>query len=200
MLLADIYRKGSYQNNLTLPARNTNYIWFNENVKNEFTSVSWNKITTDSLDGLPWLIGSGWEEDYKCSAGITESLRIEGGMSSVHFFITKTAGMVKTPLHITSSVELKKLINPIDSTAKAVSLIALTQRDLARNDYKLVGYVAPFSEDYLVQSVRLNTFGCRNHRPQQVIFLVSRSGDIQKAAEEMLSPEPNGLGPYTCVD
>jgi hypothetical protein len=157
------------------------------------SQTAWTRINWDRLAGIESSLRAEEKFSEGCSShGI--GIRIEGGFCNQSVWIEIGAPPARRKL--TTKPQLQALLSPVNSAAKAVTLIAVTERDLKNDSGLLFGYVAADGDDFFVQAVRHNTFGCGRHIPTGVIFSVTRDGAASEVAAER---EPANYSGW-CID
>jgi hypothetical protein len=122
-------------------------------------------------------------------------LRREGGIKGVYYGLRLEEKGAVT--EVSDARALQMLLAPIDTAAKAVTVIALTKSGLVRRDGHLIAKTSSIPEGFLVQAYDSNTFGCSNHIPTGVVFVVYKNGTTAIASKENEGSRREG---YSCVD
>lgn len=172
------------------------YIWTDNSMKSLYQNALWNPITTTRYEGFTPKTNLTEVRTEDCrDAPYTNSLRTEGGICQVSFWIEDDIGHKYDTL-----AELIENFGPVDTNAEAVSFVASTHRDLVINtDGKIQGLSMQVDGGYLVQVTRQNTFGCSNHIPTGMIFFISTEGEMSLIATEKPAP-PTTNEPFICAD
>lgn len=163
----------------------------------QYKAAVWQPIIGSTLAGFSLQAAAKEKRLEECGGLMGAALRNEGCLCQKGYWVEITKdGQVEK---IDTPEKLKNALSPIDSAAKAVSLVTLATRDLNVNtsDNIPVGHVLPISDGYLVQVVDLNFCGCGTHIPSGVIYKVTESGEMTQIAAEIVPPSD---GPEICVD
>lgn len=173
-----------------------NYIWTDTILESRYADAEWDKITSSRYGGFSNSIILTEHKTEGCGDDpIGNYIRFEGGLCQVGYWLEDTSGNKYDTL-----LKLKTSFAPVQSTAEAVSFAASTQSDLAVDQSnKPAGLVIQTNNGFLVQLVRKNTFGCGNHHPTGVIFLVTTAGEVSSVAYQV-APTPVPSEPELCVD
>ncbi len=161
----------------------------------KYKNAVWQAINSTALAGFPSAMSATEKATEQCQGFAETALRHEGCMCQTAYWVeTVKNGQSEK---IDAEAKLKNILSPIDSAAKAVSLVVLTRGDLQINQGIPAGHALAISDGFLVQVVENNSCGCSVHLPGGVIYKVTKSGVVTPAAAEIVPP---GEGPEVCVD
>lgn len=183
------------ENNKTGPNMFKNYEWNSKKDKTDYAEAIWKEITTSKLAGFSAEGEISEKKSSECQDSETNFLRGEGGLCRTGFWLELKKG--DAIVKIDSPEKLKEVFSPIESEAEAISFLAVSSSDLLINYDIPEGYLLPIDDDYLIQVVQKNTYGCGYHVPTGVIFKVSKLGEIESIAFEKEKPS---MGPAVCID
>ncbi len=170
------------------------WVWASEEDKGKYekiNEITWNRIVTSKYAGF-----EGKKAVEKMTKGCQlppgKYLRVEGGLCGVGVWLEIGSK------RIDSLEALKKILFPINSEVKAISLVAATTSGLESNQEDIPdGHFLITDGVFFIQLVKKNIFGCGCHQPTGVIYKVTEAGEIQEVASEKEGP---CSGPVMCVD
>jgi len=163
--------------------------------KTQAANAVWTAIKSSVLSGISPSLHPVEKRTEGCQGFSETVLRMEGCMCQIGYWVEVTQkGKVNL---IDTDLKLKELLLPIDSDAKAVSLVALTKRDLNINQSIPAGHTLAIKDGYLVQIVENNFCGCSTHQPNGAIYKVTKSGEVTQVATEVV---PVIDAPEVCID
>lgn len=158
----------------------------------------WDNYADTALKGIEPL-GRATEIEIRARKALVQKgvpyLRREGGINGVYYEVRLDENGTMT--EIADARALGILLTPIDTAAKAVTMVALTQAGLVRSGSRIVAKTLSIRQGFLVQAYHSNIFGCSNHLPTGVVFVVYKDGRTEMAAQENEGPRQQG---YSCVD
>lgn len=172
------------------------YQWENTTLQSQYSSLLWNKITTNKLAGFSPKTSLTEKKTEGCEGrGDGSYLRTEGGLCGVGYWLEDSSGT-----RIDSKEKLAARFAPVESEAEGVSFIVVEQSGLKIDTSGVpAGHTLTISDGFLVQLVYTNTFGCGGHEPTGVIFKISKNGEVLRIASEKQKPPKPGE-PVLCVD
>jgi len=162
-----------------------------------FAPAIWHPIVLPRLAGFePSVMEMALNSDASpCSFPWPEKyLRAEGGRCRVAYVLVNSDG------EIIDSKEKLKTLGPVTNEVKAMSFVAVTEGDLSQK-FKgvLEGFTKTAPGGFLVKVIKNNTFGCSRHEKTELVFKVTRQGDILLLTSKILL-QPPFKGVEVCVD
>ncbi len=178
-----------------------NYNWETEAYRSQYHDIQdWSQITTSRLSGLQKEVDSVEELQFgglhrdrgnpECDDGaIRKSRRMLGIGNAVYKYCLRVEkdGNIS---YVTSTKSFRSMFAPVDTAEEAISFIAVVNNGLKLDDSNQVsGYVSTQNGKFVVRIIAQDQDRC-GEVPQEIVYVVSESGDINRVAIEKNEKEP----------